>query len=75
MMRRPPMMAAAENASPSGLAQSTMATMKTVSLMVVSCALSATTKRKETHRAATEESTGEVREMRTRKDPEKAGGR
>lgn len=36
MMSKPPMIAAAERASPSGLAQSTIATMNTVSLELIS---------------------------------------
>ena len=70
MMRRPPPIAAGDNGWPFGRAQSTMATRNIVSLVHVSYA--SLNKTPETHKAATEESTGDVSDIKTKNDPEKA---
>ena len=70
MMRKPPTIAAKDSGSPVRN-QSTMTTRKIVRLIYVSILNSeAGGGGRNPYRAATEESTGEVSEMSTRKDPE-----
>lgn len=73
MIKSPPMTAAEDKGS-SFRSQSTIATRKMVMLRVGQVSqLHCEMKRpSDTHRAATDESTGEVREMRIRNDPENA---
>ena len=73
MIRIPPPMAAAESAWPPGRAQSTMATRKIVSLRHLSIDDGEPSEVK-TYKAATEERTGEVKDIRTKKEPENAEG-
>ena len=71
MMRRPPMIAAGASRSPVS-SQSTMATRKIVRLDNVSIQIVDPQTKAGTHSAATDERTGDVRDMRTKNEPENA---